>query len=164
MLFHVRMDIAIPHDLDAGERARLLASEKDRALELQRSGTWVHLWRVVGQYSNVSVFDVDFSRRAARHPVEPAAVPVHDGRRDRTDRAPLGAPGESLSRSAHPTAGMSRNARPKTTSPTRKSTTVKPMTSRTFSLAIASTGSSQKGWIMFATCSPAATDMDSLPR
>ena len=58
MLFHVRMDIAIPHDLDAGERTRLLASEKDRALELQRSGTWVHLWRVVGQYSNVSVFDV----------------------------------------------------------------------------------------------------------
>ena len=59
MLFHVRMDVAIPHDLDPDERARLLASEKDRALELQRSGTWVHLWRVVGQYSNVSVFDVD---------------------------------------------------------------------------------------------------------
>ena len=38
---------------------RLLAAEKDRALELQRSGAWVHLWRVVGQYSNVSVFDVD---------------------------------------------------------------------------------------------------------
>jgi muconolactone D-isomerase len=59
MLFHVRMDVAIPRDLDPDERARLLTAEKERALELQRSGTWVHLWRVVGQYSNVSVFDVD---------------------------------------------------------------------------------------------------------
>jgi len=58
MLFHVRMDVAIPRDLDPDERARLLADEKARALELQRSGTWVHLWRVVGQYSNISVFDV----------------------------------------------------------------------------------------------------------
>jgi muconolactone D-isomerase len=59
MLFHVRMDVAMPHDLDPDERARLLAAEKERALELQRSGAWLHLWRVVGQYSNVSVFDVD---------------------------------------------------------------------------------------------------------
>jgi muconolactone D-isomerase len=59
MLFHVRMDVAIPYGLDPDERARLLATEKARALELQRSGKWVHLWRVVGQYSNISVFDVD---------------------------------------------------------------------------------------------------------
>lgn len=59
MLFHVRMDVAIPHDLDPGRRADLIATEKARALELQRAGTWVHLWRVVGQYSNISVFDVD---------------------------------------------------------------------------------------------------------
>ena len=58
MLFHVRMDVAIPRDLDPDERARLLAAEKARALELQRGGTWVHLWRVVGRYSNISVFDV----------------------------------------------------------------------------------------------------------
>jgi muconolactone D-isomerase len=59
MLFHVRMDVAIPHDLDPDERTRLVATEKERALELQRKGTWVHLWRIVGQYSNISVFDVD---------------------------------------------------------------------------------------------------------
>ena len=58
MLFHVRMDVAIPRDLDPEERDRLVATEKARALELQRSGTWVHLWRVVGQFSNISVFDV----------------------------------------------------------------------------------------------------------
>jgi muconolactone D-isomerase len=59
MLFHVRMDVAIPRDLDPDERARLVATEKQRALELQRKGTWAHLWRIVGQYSNISVFDVD---------------------------------------------------------------------------------------------------------
>ena len=59
MLFHVRMDVAIPRDLDPDERSRLVATEKERALELQRKGTWVHLWRIVGQYSNISVFDVD---------------------------------------------------------------------------------------------------------
>jgi muconolactone D-isomerase len=59
MLFHVRMDVAIPRDLDPDERTRLVTTEKARALDLQRQGTWVHLWRVVGQYSNISVFDVD---------------------------------------------------------------------------------------------------------
>jgi muconolactone D-isomerase len=59
MLFHVRMDVAVPHDMDPATRADLLAREKVRALELQRAGTWVHLWRVVGAYSNVSIFDVE---------------------------------------------------------------------------------------------------------
>ena len=59
MLFHVRMDVAVPRDLDPDERTRLVTTEKARALELQRNGTWVHLWRVVGQYSNIIVFDVD---------------------------------------------------------------------------------------------------------
>lgn len=58
MLFHVRMDVAIPRDLDPAERERLVTTEKARALELQRAGVWVHLWRIVGQYSNISVFDV----------------------------------------------------------------------------------------------------------
>lgn len=59
MLFHVRMDVRIPHDLDQGTREKLVAEEKARALEIQRSGKWPHLWRVVGEYSNISVFDVD---------------------------------------------------------------------------------------------------------
>jgi muconolactone D-isomerase len=58
MLFHVRMDVAIPPDLDPDIRATLLATEKARALQLQKDRTWVHLWRVVGHYSNISVFDV----------------------------------------------------------------------------------------------------------
>lgn len=59
MLFHVRMDVSIPHDLDPAEREKLVANEKARALVVQRAGKWPHLWRLVGRYSNISVFDVD---------------------------------------------------------------------------------------------------------
>ena len=58
-LFHVRMDVAIPHDLDPDLRTETLAREKAYSQELQRSGKWVHIWRVVGKYSNISVFDVE---------------------------------------------------------------------------------------------------------
>lgn len=59
MLFHVKMDVILPHDLDPGTRSRLVAEERERALDLQVSGTWAQLWRIVGRYSNISVFDVD---------------------------------------------------------------------------------------------------------
>jgi len=59
MLFHVRMDVAIPRDLDPDRRAEILTQEKAYAQELQRAGTWLHLWRVVGEYANVSIFNVD---------------------------------------------------------------------------------------------------------
>jgi muconolactone D-isomerase len=58
MLFLVRMDVAVPTDLDPAVRENLLTEEKARAQQLQRDGVWVHLWRVVGQYANYSVFDV----------------------------------------------------------------------------------------------------------
>ena len=58
MLYFVRMDVRVPHDVDK-ERFELLKSEeKARAEELQRAGTWRHLWRIAGQYANISVFDV----------------------------------------------------------------------------------------------------------
>lgn len=59
MLFHVRMDVRIPHDLEPGRRAEIVAREKEYCHQLQRAGTWPHLWRVVGEYANVSVFDVE---------------------------------------------------------------------------------------------------------
>ncbi len=58
MLYHVRMDVRPPHGIDPAEFDRLKAEERARAQELQRSGKWVHLWRIAGQYANVSVFDV----------------------------------------------------------------------------------------------------------
>lgn len=59
MLFQVEMDVKIPHDLDAAYVAGLKAAEKMLSQDLQRSGKWRHLWRVAGQYRNVSIFDVD---------------------------------------------------------------------------------------------------------
>jgi muconolactone D-isomerase len=53
------MDVDIPHDFDAKAAEKLRAKEKARAQELQRAGTWRHLWRIVGHYANISVFDVE---------------------------------------------------------------------------------------------------------
>ena len=61
MLFHVRMDVRLPHDLDADSRADIVAREKAYAQDLQRAGKWPHLWRVAGEYANISIFDVDSS-------------------------------------------------------------------------------------------------------
>ncbi len=58
MLYHVRMDVNPPDGIDPAVFDRLKAEEKARAQDLQREGKWVHLWRIAGQYSNISVFDV----------------------------------------------------------------------------------------------------------
>jgi muconolactone D-isomerase len=59
MLFQVEMDVKIPHGLDSAYVEGLKAAEKARAQDLQRSGKWRHLWRVAGQYRNISIFDVE---------------------------------------------------------------------------------------------------------
>jgi muconolactone D-isomerase len=58
MLFHVRMDVRLPHDLPQEKADSLKQVERERARELQRQGKWRHLWRVAGRYANISVFDV----------------------------------------------------------------------------------------------------------
>ncbi|MFC7448365.1 muconolactone Delta-isomerase [Rhodococcus daqingensis] len=58
-LFHVRMDVDIPRDLAPDLRDETIAREKAYSQDLQRQGTWAHLWRIVGQYSNISIFDVE---------------------------------------------------------------------------------------------------------
>ena len=58
MLFHVEMDVRIPHDIAAEKVDALKQAERVRAMELQRTGAWRHLWRVAGRYANVSIFDV----------------------------------------------------------------------------------------------------------
>jgi len=55
-LYAVRMDVDLPADLPG--REELLDREKAYSQDLQRSGTWLHLWRIAGQYSNLSVFEV----------------------------------------------------------------------------------------------------------
>lgn len=58
MLFHVEMQVNIPHDFPAEKADAIKAAEKAYAQDLQRQGKWVHLWRIAGRYANVSIFDV----------------------------------------------------------------------------------------------------------
>ncbi len=58
MIFHVRMDVQLPRDMSPEDSAALLAREKAYAQELQQKGTWRHLWRIVGEYANYSIFEV----------------------------------------------------------------------------------------------------------
>ena len=57
MLYLVRMDVNLPADMPAQEADALKAREKAYCHDLQRSGQWVNIWRVVGEYANFSVFD-----------------------------------------------------------------------------------------------------------
>ena len=59
MLFHVRMNVDLPPTMPLEQAATLKQTEKDLAQRLQREGKWRHLWRIAGQYANVSIFDVD---------------------------------------------------------------------------------------------------------
>ena len=58
MLFLVRMDVRIPHDLPLEQVNEIKAREKAYSQDLQRDGRWQAIWRVVGEYANYSVFDV----------------------------------------------------------------------------------------------------------
>jgi muconolactone D-isomerase len=59
MLFHVRIEVAIPSHVDRETVERLTKLEHERAADLQRAGKWKHLWRIVGRFANISVFEVE---------------------------------------------------------------------------------------------------------
>ncbi|MFI8481435.1 muconolactone Delta-isomerase [Pseudomonas sp. NPDC078700] len=58
MLFHIKMTVKLPLDMDSAKAAQLKAEEKALAQRLQEEGVWRHLWRIAGHYANYSVFDV----------------------------------------------------------------------------------------------------------
>jgi muconolactone D-isomerase len=59
MLFHVRMNVNLPASMPADEATQLKQLEKEFSQRLQREGKWRHIWRIAGQYANISLFDVD---------------------------------------------------------------------------------------------------------
>lgn len=59
MLYLVRMDVHLPHDLPVAQADEIKTREKAYAQDLQRQGKWQQLYRVVGEYANYSVFDVE---------------------------------------------------------------------------------------------------------
>lgn len=58
MLYLVRMDVKLPDSLPKNEIEKIKLAEKEYSQNLQRAGKWLHLWRVVGEYANYSIFDV----------------------------------------------------------------------------------------------------------
>ena len=59
MLFKVDMTVKIPLGYPADELEEIKQREKKPIRSnLQREGTWRHIWRVAGLYANVSIFDV----------------------------------------------------------------------------------------------------------
>lgn len=58
MLFHVRMDVHLPVDMDLDTKSELIGREKAYSQDLQRTGKWPEIWRIVGEYANFSIFDV----------------------------------------------------------------------------------------------------------
>lgn len=58
MLFKVEMVVRLPVDMPVAQADALKKTERELAQTLQRSGKWRHLWRIAGQYANVSIFDV----------------------------------------------------------------------------------------------------------
>jgi muconolactone D-isomerase len=57
MLYMVRIDVNFPTDMPAAQAQEVKAREKAYAQDLQRQGKWIHLWRIVGEYANISIFD-----------------------------------------------------------------------------------------------------------
>jgi muconolactone D-isomerase len=58
MLFYVEMKVKLPPEMDPDKAAQIKADEKAMFQKLQKEGIWRHIWRVAGQYANVSIFDV----------------------------------------------------------------------------------------------------------
>jgi muconolactone D-isomerase len=53
------MDVRLPHDMPVTLADQIKAREKEYSQELQRQGKWQQLHRIVGEYANYSIFDVD---------------------------------------------------------------------------------------------------------
>jgi muconolactone D-isomerase len=58
MLFMVKMTVHQPTHLSEAEFNAIKVSEKAYAQDLQKTGVWRELWRIVGQYANISIFEV----------------------------------------------------------------------------------------------------------
>ena len=59
MIFLARMDVSFPAHLTEPQIADFQVREKEYSGQLQRSGKMVGIWRIVGEYANHSLFDVE---------------------------------------------------------------------------------------------------------
>lgn len=59
MIFHVEMKVNIPSTIAKEVVAELISKEREISQSYQRTGKWAYLWRIAGQYANISIFDVE---------------------------------------------------------------------------------------------------------
>lgn len=59
MLFLARMDVVFPDSMSNETKADFQDKEKAYSADLQRRGLMKGIWRVVGQYSNYSMYEVN---------------------------------------------------------------------------------------------------------
>ncbi|WP_241607634.1 muconolactone Delta-isomerase [Rosenbergiella australiborealis] len=59
MLYQVEMVVKPPKEMDASTFDQIKSREKSYSQDLQRQGKWRHIWRIAGQYANISIFDVE---------------------------------------------------------------------------------------------------------
>ena len=59
MLYLGHMEVNIPKSVSEEESTKIKSLEKEYSQNLQKSGKWPHLWRLVGEYANYSIFDVE---------------------------------------------------------------------------------------------------------
>lgn len=57
MEFLVRIDVRLPGDMPHERRRELIQAESNRARELMRLGLLKRIWRVPGQFANVSLYE-----------------------------------------------------------------------------------------------------------
>ncbi|WP_411731116.1 muconolactone Delta-isomerase [Paeniglutamicibacter sp.] len=59
MIFLARMDVTFPAHLTEAQIADFQVQEKEYSGQLQGSGKMAGIWRIVGEYANHSLFDVE---------------------------------------------------------------------------------------------------------
>lgn len=63
MKFLARMEVKFPESLSPEQIAEFQAREKEYSQALQHSGEFEAIYRVVGRYANVSIFEVESNQR-----------------------------------------------------------------------------------------------------
>ena len=59
MLFALRIEVSVPADVPQQQKDDLRRRENDRALELMKNRKIRRIWRVVGEVSNISLWEAD---------------------------------------------------------------------------------------------------------
>lgn len=59
MKYMVQMTVNPPKDMDPQEWQGILRREKEYGQEFMKNGKFQHIWRIVGEFANVSIFDVE---------------------------------------------------------------------------------------------------------